>query len=128
MPLPDPSTLKETLPWFRRAWDWSLQLLHLRGDVAQLKSAVEKLDASKPPRPRDLRLVHGIYWGRLGDDPKVHPFCAACAAKSVYVPLSREDHYANGEPRRDGAIIFDCPNCHWRDTRRIEQEREALGN
>ena len=121
------SGMNENLHWLRRAYDWAKQVLRLRRDVAELKNTVGKIDASIPPRPCDLRLVHGIYWGRYGDDQRVHPFCPACAAKAVYAPLTRDDRYANGERRRDGRLSYRCPSCQWTDMRIIDQEREGLG-
>ena len=36
--------------------------------LRELESTVSKLEDRAPPKPRDLVLKHGIYWGLPGDD------------------------------------------------------------
>lgn len=91
-----------------------------------VRRAVMKL-LCLPPRPRDLKLVHGLYWGLGQGSCERNAFCPNCASDGVYVPLTRKDRWADGKPRNDGQVQYTCPKCgrHW--FLMLEQEGEALG-
>lgn len=106
--------------------EWIVRIIRAPREIDNLKSRMQQSETNAPPKPVDIRLVHGIYWGRSGADPQVHPFCAGCAAQASWVPLTRDDRYANGRRRTDDRVFFRCPKCRWCDCRTLQQEREAL--
>jgi hypothetical protein len=121
-------------------------------DLDRLQGKLSSLETTAPPRPRDLRLLHGLYWGFAEGASERHAFCPACAAQSLYVPLSRSyrasaPSYARiekddlglpfGQPHDSGVkvygttdeeVSFLCPKCRQRFYLKPDQEREALGS
>lgn len=113
--------------WLTRAAKWLSSLFRTRSDLNKIQARVDRMERqqrihSGPAEPEGLGLTHGIYWGLFGKGKTKQPFCPACGAKGIWVPLSREE-----EPVRGSEFVgFRCPRCHHFTDISLRQEAEAL--
>jgi len=114
------------ISWMSKAARWAWRMLNAPREIDRLQGKLASLEASAPPRPRDMRLMHSIYWGIPEGGSTPVGYCTACASQGVYVPLKRIIRDANGEPRKE--VIYRCPKCGQLWLLNSAEEREALGS
>ena len=79
-----------------------------------------------PPKPKNLKIYHGIYWAPMQQDSsEIVPYCPTCTAKSLYTPLQRVTRRANGSPRKDGLFGYRCQSCGFYTQLSEEEENEV---
>ena len=111
------------ISWIGQAACWLWRLLLVRRDLDRLENKLGQLETSTPPRPRDMILLHGLYWGVPEGATRRHAYCPGCAAQGIYVPLSRNDRVGSVDE-----ASYCCPKCRWNVFLGSDQEREALGS
>lgn len=73
-----------------------------------LEARVAKLEKTSPPWPEDLRIVDGVWFGKIADEE--HAFCPVCMSIERIVPLITEEAPPD-EYNRYGIIKFWCSVC-----------------
>ena len=115
------------ISWIWGAIRWVGRLFVIGRDVDRLKDSIAQLEAKARPRPRDLKLIHTLYWGIPDGSDIRHAFCPACAAQGVYVPLSRRFIQAGHYSWKVDTVLYRCPKCQARFDMSSVEEGEALG-
>ncbi len=116
--------------WMTSGWSLLRQaatvirdLAELKDVVAGLRAQVAALEKNAPPRPEDLKLRHGIYWGRPTESEPRQPYCPACCAEGTYTPLYR---LGSGSFSGVVQVTYNCPKCHASFLIMPEREQQAL--
>ena len=59
----------------------------LKQEIDEIKETLSRIEQNAPPKPIDLVLLHGVYWGRDKVGAEKQPFCGVCASDNRYVPF-----------------------------------------
>ena len=117
--------------WIKSGWSLAQQAASIVKDIADLKAAVATLTARvgaleerSSPRPEDLRLHSGVYWGRFPPGGPRQAYCPVCCAEGTYTPLSRLGEGVYSEVL---AVAYSCPKCNAGFHIKPEEERQVLG-
>ena len=110
-------TLKKIWGWLRSLFTLWARVATLDKRVTELESQMGKVEKAAPPKPRDPKPSHGIYWGIPEGGDRRHAYCAACARKGEWVPLTMNK--LRGDP-----TARSCPACK-ATFPRLSREEEA---
>ncbi len=85
----------------------------LEARVAELEASLSRIERDKPPKPDNLRVAEGVYWGLHLGDSEDQAYCAACGSDGRWVPLATDyqTNYADGHqmPKNEQTVRLNCP-------------------
>ena len=96
--------LRAVLERGRRIAELDKRVSALEQTIARHAEQLAEMQRHAAARPAGLHINDGVYWGRIGDDPELHPFCPACAAAEKWSLLSRTK-------TSDGRPYYHCGGC-----------------
>lgn len=72
--------------------------------ITALEARLAKVENSAPPKPPDLKVMHGIYWSRAEPGLNREAYCPGCVAEGLYVLMQHRDLGLD-------SCALDCAKC-----------------
>lgn len=106
--------------WLKTAWVWGVGALspvrrsdRLERNVGEHKAGAAFRASDGPRKPIDLKLTHGVWWGRIVAGETKNAYCPNCAADELWITMI----HTMGN---SGKIDFRCLECRCRIALTVE--------